>query len=194
MTISERYKILSINRKKNSFKRLYIIIIFLFAISFTFSCYSETQQVNVIADVAKWKIKINNYEINENLPTNVINLIYENNSNENVILPGQTGYFDIDIDPTGTEVSIEYQLIINLDNMPNDMQLTGYTLNPLENDIKENMPSNNTITGNIALENGEALNSSYKKTYRIFWEWDGTETLVKDNYNIDVDAKVKQII
>lgn len=192
MTINERYRAISIHRTKR-YNLIYAIILILFLmIPTTFSRYTITAEGETSVNIANWQIAINGVDLAQNATLNdKIYLIYDNQQN-GMILPGKTGYFDIILDPTGTEVSIEYEIVIDLSNMPQNMILTGYTLNSGEINT---VPNNNTITGEIHLSNGTKLDSSNKQTYRIYWQWTGSSEIeIDENYFINANTRVRQII
>lgn len=192
MTLSERYRINNI-RKTRRYNKLYIIyflISLFFVLSLTVSRYTSVSEVDVQADVALWKIAINNVQISQNTTLANSIKIVKNSGTSTVILPGETGYFDIVIDPTDTEVSIQYELTIDFSGMPSDMQITGYSLNSSSTNT---FPANNKLSGEIRLDDGP-LDSTDKQTYRVYWKWIGSSTqLTSTQYLISTNVNVKQI-
>ena len=192
LTINERYRAISIHRTKR-YNLIYAIILILFLmIPTTFSRYTTTAEGETSVNIANWQISINGVDLTQNATLNdKIDLVYGNQHN-GMILPGETGYFDIILDPTGTEVSVEYEIVIDLSNMPQNMILTGYTLNVGE---MMNVPNNNTFTGEIRLSNQSQLDNSNKQTYRIYWQWTGSsEIQIDENYFINACTRVRQLI
>ena len=192
MTINERYRAISIHQTKR-YNIIYLLILILFiAIPTTFSRYTITAEGETSVSIANWQIAINGVNLSHTTTlNNKIDLIYDNKQN-GIILPGETGYFDIVIDPTGTEVSIEYEITIDLSNMPQNMILTGYTLNAGE---MTNVPNNNTFTNEIHLSNQSKLDESNKQTYRVYWQWTGSSKIeIDENYFINANTRVRQII
>lgn len=130
-----------------------------------------------------WTIKLNEKNISNGITETFTlnNMIYDE-SNENIengyIAPGKSGYFDIVLDPSGTDVAISYETNVRLDECayPNNIKLSventstdggveviGNTFKGLIslNDIK----NNKTITLKLTLiwENNEEFNESDTK-------------------------------
>lgn len=130
-----------------------------------------------------WTIKLNEKNISNGITETFTlnNMIYDE-SNENIengyIAPGKSGYFDIVLDPSGTDVAISYEINVRLDECtyPNNIKLSventstdggveviGNTFKGLIslNDIK----NNKTITLKLTLiwENNEEFNESDTK-------------------------------
>ena len=127
--------------------------------------------------------------------TNTIELIpTTQTTTDNKLAPGQSGYFDISINPEGTDVGIQY--IINLDttNIPTGVLLDTYEI--LENGITGRI-ENSKIEGEINLQQMQQLTSSEKKTIRVYWKWSETSTEIptgEEKYKIQATITVKQKI
>ena len=77
--------------------------------------FAEDNDLNI----AKWHIYVNDYNLNNTDNTFYVDSItYTNNSHvtTNRFAPGVTGTFLLEIDPTDTEVSFQYELSIDLSN------------------------------------------------------------------------------
>ena len=130
-----------------------------------------------------WTIKLNEKNISNGITeTFTLNNIIYDESNENIetgyIAPGKSGYFDIVLDPSGTDVAKSYEINVRLDECayPNNIKLSventstdggveviGNTFKGLIslNDIK----NNKTITLKLTLlwENNDEFNESDTK-------------------------------
>ncbi|MBP3457053.1 MAG: hypothetical protein J6K36_02985 [Bacilli bacterium] len=173
--------------KKNKTKK----ILWITAVFFTFialiliinESYALLQTISSGSTEVKtgsWTIKINEKNISNGITETFTldNVIYDE-SNENIengyIAPGKSGYFDIVLDPSGTDVAISYEINVRLDECayPNNIKLSventstdggveviGNTFKGLIslNDIK----NNKTITLKLTLiwENNEEFNES----------------------------------
>ena len=125
MTLNEKYRI---HNRKKSYKSIliYVILFLAFFISNSFARYSTMNNTVIGVDVANWNIKINGIDIsqNENTIHNEIELIVtENETQDKLIEAGQSGYFDIEINPADTEVSIAYKIILDTSNLPDGINL-----------------------------------------------------------------------
>ena len=179
--------------KTKRYNFIYVVIIAMLIMApVTFSRYTNGATANLKTSIAKWKISINDEPITENTTlNNKIELVYDNQEN-GIILPGETGHFDMVLDPTGTEVSVQYTINIDLSNMPNDIILTGYKLNSGE---MKSVPSDKTLSGEIRLTNQQKLDDSSKKVYRVYWKWTGSSsTVASENYFVNANVKISQII
>ena len=173
--------------KKNKTKKL----LWITAVFFTFialiliinESYALLQTISSGSAEVKtgsWTIKINEKTISNGITeTFTLNNVIYDESNENIengyIAPGKSGYFDIVLDPSGTDVAISYEINVRLDECayPNNIKLSventstdggveviGNTFKGLIslNDIK----NNKTITLKLTLiwENNEEFNES----------------------------------
>lgn len=176
MLDSQQYK--KIKKKRlNNFLLFYLFIILFLCFNMTFSRYGTMGKVNVILPVAEWKIKINNEDLeasNEFLLNNT-QITAGAKTINNKIAPNSSGYFDIILDFTDTEVAIDYKIEIDKSTLENNginLILTGYSTN-LGQDINE--IENNTIEGQVLLNrvNGRPVKFTEADTLtvRIYWDW-----------------------
>ncbi len=94
-----------------------LLIITVFQISKSFGAFETIYTEDKDFKIAKWHINVNDYNLNNNNNTFYINNItYTNNEHVTTdrFAPGVTGTFILEIDPTDTEVSFEYELSIDL--------------------------------------------------------------------------------
>ena len=124
--------------RKSSAKKMVLVAIILITvvalISGTYSRYTNTATGTATLDVAKWSVKINDKQMSEiasgNLP---VNLTYSDNEfvSANRIAPGRSATFTLVLDPTGSEVAIDYTVAIGavtgLTNTDSAFALTGAT-------------------------------------------------------------------
>ena len=200
MNLSQRYNAKS-NKRFIRFAFFYAILIIVVLVMNTNSRYVNTTQGTAKAEVAVWNISINNTTItSEQVLTGEIVLVTNSSLNQtttdNKLAPGKSGYFDVIINPDGTEVAIEYAIHFDLSNLPTDLVLKNYTI--IEDGVTDTI-TNNVITGEILLNaNKDALSSSNKKTIRVNWEWEdktiNTIPNKNDTYAIEGTIVVKQKI
>lgn len=174
------------NRKLKILLAFFALLLCITQIKETYAKYIETKEGNSDFTIANWNIKVNNQDITEaTTMSSLITPIYDENENvkDGVIAPGSTGYFDLTIDASKTEVSFKYTISINTpDNAAvTDLQITGYKID----------------NGNIISASGAEVsdtisynNSNKTLNIRVYFEWkDGTgETM--DNSK-DTSASVK---
>lgn len=197
MTLKEKYTIKNKKRIKE-FIFLYSILVIFFGVYSSFAKYEKTSEGYTKIAVANWKIALNGKELTSNSSTLIdsITLIPTTNIDENnptKIKAGQTGYFDIEINPTDTEVSFWYQVTLDLTNsvLPSGLNISSYSL---DNGTTINaLPSNNTLSNTVPLgDNGIFLESDIQRI-RYYWSWDGEDTGDKA-YTIVANVELKQAL
>lgn len=199
MSKGKRFKTKKKKRLVN-FIAFYTILVFFMFINYTFSRYTVTTGKTATIEIAKFTIKVNETTV-EQSNTFGLKLSPTTNTADNKISPDSTGYFDIEIDPTGTEVSLEYHIsfdLTSIQNVSRKITLTQYSLDNGATTIE--MPIDNIITGEILLDSNSStgFTSSDKITVRVYWEWEEdiinpTITDLKTQ-TIDATATIKQKI
>ena len=197
MTLNQRYKLHNRPKSNKSILIYFCLFIVLF-FSTSFSRYLSNFEGTLGIEFANWSIKVNDVQITQDTKTlnNQIDLVViENKTDDGLIKPGQKGYFDISIDPQYTEVSLKYKITLDTSNLPEEIQITKYSLNNFNTKI--NMPSNKIFEGNILLNEKDCLENSEKKIYRIYWEWPSSNAKIdeiKENYKITADIEIEQLL
>lgn len=197
MTLKEKYTIKNKKRIKQ-FIFLYSILVIFFVMYSTLAKYEDTSEGYTKIAVANWKIALNGKELtsSNNTLTDSITLIPTTKINENnpsKIKPGQTGYFDIEIDPTGTEVSFWYQVSLDLVNsvLPRGLNILSYSL---DGGITSNtLPEDNTLSNTVSLGSKDMFTDSDVQRIRYYWNWESGEGEAS-TYTIIANVKVKQVL
>ena len=118
--------------------RKWLIILFVILLSVTayelsvsFALFESEREFIVNSDIGKWEISVNDSLINESNTFTISNVRVNSDPNvrENFFAPGTSGYFDIEIDPNDTDVSIYYEIICRTDYITNGQ----ITLTRIEN-------------------------------------------------------------
>ncbi len=199
MLDNKRYK--EIRKKRlNNFLLFYTFIILFLCFNMTISKYGSIGTTKANISIAAWKIKINN----ENIETS--NTFVLNNNQQtagaqttnNKIAPDSNGYFEIILDLSDTEVSIDYKLEIDtsiLEKNGINLQITGYSING----GTINQIENNTISGEKILRevNGEITKFTEEDNcnIKIYWTWTAdieNPEFTAESLKINVNAIVKQ--
>jgi hypothetical protein len=181
-------------------KRISILLVFaillgvVFIVSYSYALFESNIEGEVETHPAKWHIKVNNTMISTGVTNEfTINNINYTQTDSNVrsgkFAPGIEGYYDLIIDPTDTEVSIKYTIIIE-----------DFESENLKIDHLQLLSGNGTLT-----EDGEGnyvgiipLGSTVTENIRIFLVWDNLDTdeanaadsLMGTAENPDVDIPV----
>ena len=98
-----------------------MLTITLYEISSSFALFETEREIVVNNDIGKWDILVNNNSINNTTTFSVSNIQVtgDNNVREDYFAPGTNGYFEINIDPGDTEVSIYYEIVCRTDMITN---------------------------------------------------------------------------
>lgn len=197
MNLKLRYKSRG-KRKIIRFLVYYSFLAFLLIMYSTFAQYTTVVEGTPKTQVANWNVKINDIDITkENTFTNLIELIPAGDTQttyEKKLAPGQTGYFDIIINPEGTDVATQYAINFDTSNLPAGIILTNYEI--IEDNISANFTNGTSIEGEINLNStNQSLSENDKRTVRIYWQWKESSTTIptKDtNYYINSTITVRQ--
>jgi hypothetical protein len=121
------------NKKRNIVLFAIILVILVLILRNTYSKYINTAAAVIKKDVAEWNIKVNDVDITEQVENSddyiefdVDNFTWDwdktTHLKEPNVAPGMTGSFDITVDPTGTDVSIEYTIALDDEEIKNTIQ------------------------------------------------------------------------
>lgn len=187
------------NKKIKLIIFILILILLVVILRSTFSKYVNTATAVINEDVGKWVIKLNNTDITTEAVSTKFNMdqVYwdwENSPHVKYpnVAPGMKGYFDIVIDPTDTDVSIEYTIEID------DSLVSSPDINLKITDIQEINGKEVVVNPN---PNGPEVVDRIKKlaeiqsenenerldTIRIFIEWENNED------NNETDSEIGKV-
>lgn len=113
--------------------KVFFVLLFSLAILYTIYSIYDTYalletNVSVVNDfnTAKWNININNTTLSGEPTTflvDKIEVVETDYNKENKLAPGTTGYFDIEIDPTDTDVSIRYDISFDFSSLSDSIDV-----------------------------------------------------------------------
>lgn len=175
----------------------------------TYSRYVASNNGDLKLQFANWQILVNDNDITSNASSSIV-LTPVIDENENVatgkLAPASTGYFDFEINPKNTELSFDYQILLEADNSQiKDLRITKYTyINDSADEDVINTIEDNTITGSLIYDNTKE-NFTYEPfTIRVYFEWyDGEDNIMDDQadtevagqeFNINASIKFEQRI
>lgn len=146
----------------------------------TYSNYQEQAIGSFQSGVGKWNIKLNNNDIingsTYEFEIDTITILGNNNVVDGKIAPGLSGYFDIIIDPSNTDVSVRYDLKIPIEQLENSKIKIANVYELSGNELIQT--SEDTYTGIILLEN---VKQDVQNTIRVEFKWeDGDEIFEED--------------
>lgn len=163
--------------KINKKVKVFIAIIALFycvtMIQSTYAKYVSGLDANTNLAIARWKIMLNDVDITtESNFTGEISPVLNGSNyvNEGVIAPAASGYFDIIIDGSESDVSFQYNLTVTQadDNTISDLRVVSYQIGTDEVTDYEGTISNIINSGD----------TNKSRTIRFFVDWydgDGEE-------------------
>ena len=196
MAKGKRFKTKKKSRLKN-FLYFYLVIVVVMFANYTFSRYTATANSATSTNVAKFSVKVNEVNLNKEQYFN-LKLSPTTNTYNGKIAPDTTGNFEIEIDPTDTEVSLEYTLKINVANFNNKLVLENYSVDNGTTFVT--IPEDSIIKGEINLpENAKSgFKSEDKVIIKVYWKWeeDITNPTLNDlqNKTISITSTIKQKI
>ena len=170
---------MKLNRKITFLLALLALFYCVSLIQSTYAKYLSTADADTNITIARWNILVNNQDISQNSNfSEVLEPTFTGNENikDGVIAPTATGYFDITLDGSTTDVSFSYDISFSEadDNTVTDLKITKYEIDG------HSYSYNGPISGNILLnDQNRAL------TVRVYVEWvdqtdDETMTNVDD--------------
>lgn len=181
-------------------KTILLLACFSFLISIstfkeTYAKYKDDINGTTSFNVARWKILVNSQDINSSETSSATitpTFIANENIAQNVIAPTSSGYFDIIIDSTNTDVSFSYTINLEIDeeSSVSDIVIDGYKMN---NDINnENVEiiaiEDSELTGNILLADTNKVN-----TIRIYIKWNDDTDTQEMNNAADTEASFSEV-
>ena len=179
---------------QNNTKPIVVLLALLLITAIVFSIYAyakykTTLTGNGTATVAKWNFKVNgqtqtipDIDLTQTMDTH-------NNVAEGKIAPGTSGHFDLELDATGSEVAIDYNIKLAITEKPTNLKF--YLDNTYETEIAETEGILN-VSESIPLE---TIDTPLIKT--IYWQWPyetgTTENEVKENDKTDTIDSAKKV-
>ena len=156
---------------------------------YAYAKYKTTLTGNGTATVAKWSFKVNGQT--QTIPNIDLATTMKENNNvvEGKIAPGTEGSFDLNLDATGSEVAIDYNIKLAVTEKPSNLRF--YTDSSYTKEIASTDGVMN-VSGVMSLEEIKTI-----QTKTIYWKWPyqtGTATNdIVENDKIDTDDSKKSV-
>ena len=130
---------------------------------YAYAKYKTTLKGNGTAQVAKWSFKVNGQT--QTIPDIDLATTMKkvNNVAENKIAPGTEGSFDLNLDATGSEVAIDYNIKLAVTEKPTNLRF--YTDSSYTKEIASTDGVMN-VSGVMSLEEIKTV-----QTKTIYWKW-----------------------
>ena len=192
--------------RKVFFNILVVLLVFIF-FGKTYSRYYDSMVNNSDLLLAPWNITVNNQKITYAGKINIIvdPVVTETTTvtktYKNKISPGCKGYFDVEINPTGTGVAIDYIIDFNPADLPGGMRYTHYEVLDENKSVimaYSTFPNDAKLTGTMPIVDGNLLGAENILRYRIYFEYVDDDTLnitapsVDNQNSVMIDVILKQ--
>ncbi len=151
---------------------LVLLILTIAQITKSFGVFETVFTDDSDVNIAKWHIYVNDYDLNSSNNTFYVdNITYTNNEGVSTgrFAPGVTGTFLLEIDPTDTEVSFQYELTIDL---------SGLDYSQIRIDSIEGINNTNLTVFNNVYSRVFTLNEIYdgkKDTIKVTFSWENDD-------------------
>lgn len=188
-----------------------ILIMLTLVVKSTYSKYTNLAVANVEENVGNWIIKINDKDVTTvdaygnfgvfEIDDFTWNWSESPHVKEPKVAPGMKGYFDLKIDPTGTDVSIKYTLTIDDSKIAEmlgiaadeakdriNLKMTGIVENGVEIELPRDEDGNIVITKIKTLEQIKSENESDRiDNLEVEVTWENNED------NNDIDSQIGSV-
>ena len=157
----------------------------IYEITDTYGLFESNKTKLVDNPIASWNILINNSNLNQNRTFTINNFQTDENTmvKNGRIAPGTTGYFDIEIDPSDTDVSIRYDITFDCSKLPSNLtvesieETNGYTI--VRTDAY-------TYSNIITLTN---IKNGVKNNIRVHIKWQNVEEQNQNDTEIGLNKE-----
>lgn len=160
------------------------ILITFFSIQRTYAKYFEKVGTTYNTNIKKWVININNNNIHDmNSLSEIMQPVLgenENMNNNETLVPGREGYFDMVLDYSYVDLAFEYTFSIEQLNKTqlSDFEIYGYSIIDGENpEVVETKEIKGVIDPTTELDS----NGEKKKDIRILFRWNDGEGSTMNN-------------
>ena len=180
-------------REKNKVRIIEILcvislIITIFSIQRTYARYFEQVDTTYNTNIKRWLVKVNDKIVHEEETLNEVMepIIVENeNVNPDILVPGQTGYFEMLIDYTDVDVAFEYEFTMEqLNETPlDDFEIYGYEVWDVVDGVNTVIETTETSEIKGVIDPTTEFNSAgeKKREIRILFRWNDGEGSTMDN-------------
>ena len=151
------------------------ILITIFSIQRTYAKYFEKVDTRYQTNIKRWLINVNTYNIHEMSELNQVMqpviVDDENMNNNNTLVPGRKGYFEMLIDYSAVDLAFEYEFYIEqLNNNPlEDFEIYGYEV--IDADGTSTVTETKEIKGVIDPTTEVDSNGDKKREIRVLFRW-----------------------
>ena len=183
----------NMNKEKNRIKIMEILciislIITIFSIQKTYARYFEQVDTTYNTNIKRWLVKVNDKIVHDAETLNeVMEPIMTDNEhvNDQILVPGQTGYFEMLIDYTEVDVAFEYEFSMEqLNETPlEDFEIYGYEVWDEIDGVNTLIETQETTEIKGVIDPATEVNSAgeKKREIRVLFRWNDGEGSTMDN-------------
>ena len=143
--------------KKNKKLLVIAVLLLLVTIGFSYAIYRSSTTANGTVNTAAWSVKINGTDMDSaNYTFGYSDIHWDANPGKaNTIAPGATGYIDIPVDASGSQVDVILTAALESTTLPDGMNATisqasqTIAYSATEGQMKANVRINITWTGTV---------------------------------------------
>ena len=154
-----------------------ILIILIYGVIHIYAIFYSEVTGNVTLENGTWNIIVNGTEISKGADVEFVIDTIQTDENDHVkpgtLAPGLSGNFEISINPTDTDVSVRYDVMLNQENLTNS-NLEIKSVQEVQENNTLIKTAENTYTGVIPLEKIQAGGTNKIKV-QIQWKEDGND-------------------
>ena len=171
---------------------LILVIILIIEIIRIYAVFYSEASGNIEVKNANWQIYVNNVDITtgqvEEFTVDNLNIDDEEGVKEGNLAPGVSGDFTITIDPRNTDVSVEYDIEFQAEEMENK-QIKIVSVEEINGQNTFEQTGENKYTGRILLSD---IQNGATNTIKVKLEWedDGTNDEMDSEYASIPDRKI----
>ena len=168
---------------------LFFLVIIGVIFSIAYARYASNATSTMEAQVAPWKVSINQSDIVSTNNFTLADFTWEANEYvaDGYIAPGRIGTLNIEIDPSGSKVAMRYKLEIDETNITNESIVVSSVTASTGTVTKE---AEGIYTGTIPLDE---VMSNTKKILTIQVEWSNPETTTTDTNDTSTGMNTSDI-
>lgn len=192
----------TIHKKCDAWQWIFFVVVcFLLGVllcGVSFAGYVGDWNGRIDANVARWNIKVNGVSLADTAAASKIAVEFFPVENDvavpsEKIKPGQSGYFDIVIDPEGNETSFTYSVKADIakSKLPNGMVKYGYSVNDGAK-VEFADGADRSVENTVNLPRDGIFTAADKIEVRFYWIWNDVVFDGFAEYDIVVTAAVVQ--
>lgn len=170
-------------------KIIFLVAFLLLGINLTgtLSLFESKIDVPVEAELASWKIKVNDILIGQETDFEINDIVWENNPNikDGKTAPSAKGYFDLEIIPDDVDVAFNYKITVD-DTNYKDSNFKIESIEIENSDITKE--EENIYTGFFSLDDIKN-NITTKIRFNLVWENDEEKNDLDSEY-IGIDKEI----